>query len=430
MEVLDRGDMDSIITWLPHGRAFIVRHSQKLKEIVLPRFFKQSKFMSFTRQLNLWGFKRITKGTDAGAYYHELFLRGRPLLSTLMRRQKIKGTGIKLTPNPDTEPNFYKISDKRPLPPVKTDKKELEPLPPISTSLCASKNTSRAEESETYLSGGNPSSLDMYMHQQRMEQQSQLQGMRQAQLPFGRIGGGSFSGPPSHQASFQDNHLAGLEMLQREAHLRPMSRLSAPTTSADFSLVAGSLQKQAMERHAIASAQQVLNEVNTHPAVAVHNPVEDLKQKLLNAVHTLEKSQAVSSTITAPSPQPSSLNARSTLTQSLMGNIHAHGLTQHQGLPPASQAGLPPFYPYQSSAAAPPAATYPPSSGLLPPHHQPQAFLGQAPPAPPAEPSRESIAALMTALDQTRQVAAAAQAQSSLLQQVANDLALGRHSKK
>lgn len=430
MEVLDRGDMDTFITWLPHGRAFIVRHSQKLKEVVLPRFFKQSKFMSFTRQLNLWGFKRITKGTDAGAYYHELFLRGRPLLSTLMRRQKIKGTGIKLTPNPDTEPNFYKISDKRPLPPVNTDR-ELEPLPPISTSLSVPKNASKPEVSDPYLPGGNPNSLDMYMHQQRMEQQSQLQGLRQAQVPLGRIGGGSFSGLPSHQAPYQDNHLA--EMLQREAHLRPMPRLSAPTTSADFNLVAGSFQKKAMEQHAIATAQQVLNEVNTHPAVAVQNPVEDLKQKLLNAVHTLEQSQAVSSAATAPPPPPQSLNAPS-LTQSLIGQRHAHaGLAQHQGLPPTSQAGLPQLYPYQSNAAlGAAAAAYPPSNSLLPHQHQPQAFLGQAPPtAPPApEPSRESIAALMTALDQTRQVAAAAQAQSSLLQQVANDLALGRHSKK
>ena len=61
---------------------------------VLPRFFKQTKYLSFTRQLNLWGFKRITRGIDAGAYYHELFLPGRTNLSMRMKRQKIKGTGI------------------------------------------------------------------------------------------------------------------------------------------------------------------------------------------------------------------------------------------------------------------------------------------------------------------------------------------------
>lgn len=131
MEVLDRADMEAIISWMPHGRAFVVLQPQQLRDNVLPRFFKQTKFMSFTRQLNLWGFKRITKGDDAGAYYHELFLRGRPRLAMLMRRQKIKGTGIKLTPNPETEPNFYKISEKRPLPAVDPSKRKNKPLPPL-----------------------------------------------------------------------------------------------------------------------------------------------------------------------------------------------------------------------------------------------------------------------------------------------------------
>jgi len=47
----------------------------------------------------------------------------------MMRRQKIKGTGIKLTPNPETEPNFYAISKDSPLPPPEKDMKL--PLPPL-----------------------------------------------------------------------------------------------------------------------------------------------------------------------------------------------------------------------------------------------------------------------------------------------------------
>mmetsp|Transcript_28505 Transcript_28505/g.43830 ORF Transcript_28505/g.43830 Transcript_28505/m.43830 type:complete len:446 (-) Transcript_28505:162-1499(-) len=129
MEVLERGDMDDIISWMPHGRAFIVKQPKTFVVEVLPRFFKQSKFMSFTRQLNLWGFKRITKGPDQGSYYHELFLRGKGRLVTRMKRQKIKGTGIKLTPNPEQEPDFYKMSDVRPLP--KSTKKTAKPLPPL-----------------------------------------------------------------------------------------------------------------------------------------------------------------------------------------------------------------------------------------------------------------------------------------------------------
>merc|ERR1719253_1647750 len=107
LEVLYRSDLADSIVWMSHGRAFIVKKPKLFTTDVLPRFFKQTKFLSFTRQLNLWGFKRISRGLDAGCYYHELFLRGRPYLPMRMRRQKIKGTGMKLTPNPDKEPDFY-----------------------------------------------------------------------------------------------------------------------------------------------------------------------------------------------------------------------------------------------------------------------------------------------------------------------------------
>ena len=141
MDVLDRHDLSDIITWMPHGRSFRVKQPKLFASDILPRFFKQTKYLSFTRQLNLWGFKRISKGIDGGAYYHELFLRGRPYLAMRLKRQKIKGTGMKLTPNPKGEPNFYED-----WPPIEGlqdggiggDKKgELGPLPPMPRGLVA-----------------------------------------------------------------------------------------------------------------------------------------------------------------------------------------------------------------------------------------------------------------------------------------------------
>ena len=127
MEVLNRSDLAEIIEWMPHGRAFLVKQPKTFASQVLPRYFKQSKYLSFTRQLNLWEFKRITRGKDMGAYYHELFLRGRHNLAMRMKRQKIKGTGMKLTPNPGSEPDFY--NDYAMMPKLQQVQGPLPPLP-------------------------------------------------------------------------------------------------------------------------------------------------------------------------------------------------------------------------------------------------------------------------------------------------------------
>lgn len=98
---------DGIVSWIPHGRAFIVRKPKKFTSEIMPKYFRQTKLTSFQRQLNLYGFRRITQGADSGAYYHELFLRGRPQLCMRMVRQKVKGTGHKQPTDVGSEPNFY-----------------------------------------------------------------------------------------------------------------------------------------------------------------------------------------------------------------------------------------------------------------------------------------------------------------------------------
>lgn len=130
-------DSQDIVGWLPHGRAFIVRKPHQFTDSIMGKYFRQTKLTSFQRQLNLCeycvdvchdsyldttsvrihhsplnsplldGFRRITQGPDAGAYYHELFLQNKPQLCMRMQRQKVKGTGHKLPADAETEPNFY-----------------------------------------------------------------------------------------------------------------------------------------------------------------------------------------------------------------------------------------------------------------------------------------------------------------------------------
>lgn len=80
-----------IASFLPHGRAFAIHKPREFVKQVMPKYFRMSRFSSFQRQLNLYDFQRVTEGPDKGAYYHELFVQGRPILSTMMKRNKIKG---------------------------------------------------------------------------------------------------------------------------------------------------------------------------------------------------------------------------------------------------------------------------------------------------------------------------------------------------
>eukprot|EP00523_Entomoneis_sp_CCMP467_P000215 CAMPEP_0168758160 /NCGR_PEP_ID=MMETSP0724-20121128/21556_1 /TAXON_ID=265536 /ORGANISM="Amphiprora sp., Strain CCMP467" /LENGTH=497 /DNA_ID=CAMNT_0008807027 /DNA_START=172 /DNA_END=1665 /DNA_ORIENTATION=+ len=92
------------------GRAFHVHDSGRFVAEVMPLFFRQTRMSSFQRQLSLYGFLRLTrKGTDHGAYYHELFLRGMPHLCHRMQRTRIKGYWVRQSSSPETEPDFSKM---------------------------------------------------------------------------------------------------------------------------------------------------------------------------------------------------------------------------------------------------------------------------------------------------------------------------------
>lgn len=179
LKVTEKLGQQHIISWLPHGRSFMIHRPREFEEEVMGKFFKQTKLTSFRRQLNLYDFQRITHGRDAGSYYHELFLRGRPLLAKRMVRRKVKGTKIRASSSPDDEPNFYNM--------------------PFLTSLSDNPTNSNAamgmvnhDPSMLGVGGGNFSSL------------SNLQGS----LPDGTIGRGPHS-LIDHSNLLQQQHALG-----------------------------------------------------------------------------------------------------------------------------------------------------------------------------------------------------------------------------
>ncbi len=107
-----------VITWLSHGRSFVVLRPNVFATHVLPRYFAPEgsnslnarfssanptdgnlvtmmsqtkgvhKYPSFTRKLNRWGFRQISRGPDSGAFCHDLFQRDVPELCRGMVCQK------------------------------------------------------------------------------------------------------------------------------------------------------------------------------------------------------------------------------------------------------------------------------------------------------------------------------------------------------
>uniref|UniRef100_A0A7S3LFH2 HSF-type DNA-binding domain-containing protein n=1 Tax=Amphora coffeiformis TaxID=265554 RepID=A0A7S3LFH2_9STRA len=115
--VLTRAEKDGyghICSWQSHGRCFSVSNRDKFVSEVMPSYFRQSQYASFQRQLNLYGFRRLSqRSPDHGSYYHEMFLRTRADLCQGILRAKEKD--LRATKAAREEPDFRKMP---PMPPV------------------------------------------------------------------------------------------------------------------------------------------------------------------------------------------------------------------------------------------------------------------------------------------------------------------------
>lgn len=92
--VLADSKLSDTIAWLPHGRSFVIIRPDVFSEQILPKYFpsndtrSSTKYPSFTRKLNRWGFRQATRGPDTGAFHHPLFRRDQVELCRNMVCQK------------------------------------------------------------------------------------------------------------------------------------------------------------------------------------------------------------------------------------------------------------------------------------------------------------------------------------------------------
>uniref|UniRef100_A0A7R9WDE8 HSF-type DNA-binding domain-containing protein n=1 Tax=Pseudictyota dubia TaxID=2749911 RepID=A0A7R9WDE8_9STRA len=125
----------SVASWRSHGRAFMIHNPEAFVDYWPTAVVRTGcaqgggnnmKYSSFQRQLNLYGFLRISAGTDKGSYYHPMFLRGRFYLAHRIPRLRLKGNRCRAGNNPDEEPDFYAMNPVGPPPGA-----ALGPPPPL-----------------------------------------------------------------------------------------------------------------------------------------------------------------------------------------------------------------------------------------------------------------------------------------------------------
>ena len=98
-EVVKSGRGD-VISFFPHGRAFAVHKPKEFINEIMPKYFATGRMNTFLKQLNLYGFRRITEGRDKGGYFHPNFILGKRYLCKGIKRKKTdsKPAAAKTTP--------------------------------------------------------------------------------------------------------------------------------------------------------------------------------------------------------------------------------------------------------------------------------------------------------------------------------------------
>ena len=87
LQFCEDNGLEDIVSWQPDGTAFKVHKPSEFVKRILPKFFRQTKFKSFQRQLHLYSFDRIWEGPNKGGYQHKLFVRGCRNASRYLTRQ-------------------------------------------------------------------------------------------------------------------------------------------------------------------------------------------------------------------------------------------------------------------------------------------------------------------------------------------------------
>mmetsp|Transcript_24808 Transcript_24808/g.36374 ORF Transcript_24808/g.36374 Transcript_24808/m.36374 type:complete len:273 (-) Transcript_24808:74-892(-) len=257
---MDVDGHSDIVSWAPHGRSFVVKKPEEFVRTALSKHFKtQTKFSSFRRQMNLYGFKRLSTGPDAGGYYHELFVRNKPLLAyrivRITKNKKSKRTLLQ---------QHHRVNDQQ--------GPELEPdhvssmISPTKTHVCA-EDVPSCKRPTPSLSSSNSKKTKTPSHQE-MTQEALDMRIRQSI---------HFSGVAPFPRTFETNAFLTRSILSPSVPAPFLMRV--PPNDESRSLIAAALQMEALLRMNFSLATN--KNTATYPASAVEMSVAANNEKLI-----------------------------------------------------------------------------------------------------------------------------------------------------
>jgi hypothetical protein len=83
---LERDGSDSIMSFTGDGKCIQLHDPERFQNEIMLTYFRHSRQASFKRQLSMYGFHRVSKGPNVGAFEHSHFQKGRLELVGTMKR--------------------------------------------------------------------------------------------------------------------------------------------------------------------------------------------------------------------------------------------------------------------------------------------------------------------------------------------------------
>lgn len=89
-EFVSDEDCDEIVAWALDGRGFIVKDVSRFCDLILTKYFRHCNFSSFTRQLNMYDFKKSKNEENEKVFAQPYFQRGKRALLSKIQRKKVQ----------------------------------------------------------------------------------------------------------------------------------------------------------------------------------------------------------------------------------------------------------------------------------------------------------------------------------------------------